>query len=91
MVALEVSWCGIRWEFYAGGHGSAAKWVTGDVSKVRKMPSWPRSWANFSLFASCATTGMPGPTYIFWANLTPFSFKRLRQIEVYHIFSVSRI
>jgi hypothetical protein len=47
--------------------------------KVRKMPSWPRSWANFSLY-SCIPTGMDGPTCTFWANLTPFSLK-VRQIE----------
>ena len=40
--------------------------------QVRKTPSWPRSWANFSL-DHCIPTGMHGPTCIFWANLTPFS------------------
>ena len=48
----------------------------GRRQQVRKTPSWPRSWANFSPFIaySCIPTGMhPGPTCIFWANLTPFS------------------
>ena len=26
-----------KWEFYAGGHGSAAKWVAGDVSKATPL------------------------------------------------------
>jgi hypothetical protein len=43
-------------------------------AKVRKTPSWPRSWANFSLF-SCVPAGIRGPTCIFWANLTAFSRK----------------
>ena len=34
------------------------------VAQVRKMPSWPRSWANFSLY-SCIPTGMHGPPCIF--------------------------
>jgi hypothetical protein len=45
---------------------------------VRKTPSWPRSWANFSPLYSCIPTGMHGPTCIFWANLTPFSLQGLR-------------
>jgi hypothetical protein len=28
-----------------------------------------------SAFHSCVSTGMHGPTYIFWANLTPFALK----------------
>ena len=26
-----------QWEFYAGGHGSAARWVVGDVSKASPL------------------------------------------------------
>ena len=26
-----------QWEFYAGGHGSAARWVVGDVSKATPL------------------------------------------------------
>ena len=26
-----------KWEFYAGGHGGAAKWVAGDVSKATPL------------------------------------------------------
>jgi hypothetical protein len=51
--------------------------------QVRKTPSWPRSWANFSLFYSYIPTGMHGPTCIFWANLTPFSLQiDIGQIDV---------
>ena len=46
----------------------------GRLAKVRKTPSWPRSWANFTL-CSCIPTGIHGPTCIFWANLTPFSLE----------------
>jgi hypothetical protein len=49
------------------------------VSQVRKTPSWPRSWANVSLFlygCSCVPTAMHGPTCIVWASLTPFSRQR---------------
>jgi hypothetical protein len=35
---------------------------------VRKTPSWPTS-----AFYSCISTGMHGPTAIFWANLIPSS------------------
>ena len=45
------------------------------ASQVRRTPSWPRSWANFSLLwmYSNIPTGMHRPTCIFWANLTPLS------------------
>ena len=45
--------------------------------KVRKTPSWPKNWADFSLLYSCSCicTGMHGSTCMFWANLTPFSLK----------------
>jgi hypothetical protein len=43
-------------------------------AQVRKTPSWPRSWANFSLLQLCShSLGMHRPTCIVWANLTPFS------------------
>jgi hypothetical protein len=29
-----------KWEFYAGGHGAAAKWVPGDVSKAKPLVDW---------------------------------------------------
>ena len=29
-----------RWEFYAGGHGADAKWVTGDVQKAAPLVTW---------------------------------------------------
>ena len=41
------------------------------VSQVRKTPSWPRNWANFSL-CSCIATGIHEPTCILWNNLTLF-------------------
>jgi hypothetical protein len=45
--------------------------------QVRKTPSWPRSWANFSLLQlySHRNTAVCGPTCTFWANLTPFSLQ----------------
>jgi hypothetical protein len=48
--------------------------VEGGCLKVRKTPSLPRSWANFSL-SSRVPTGTHGPTCIVWANLTPCSLK----------------
>jgi len=29
-----------RWQFYAGGHGSAARWVEGDVTKAVPLVTW---------------------------------------------------
>ena len=29
-----------KWEFYAGGHGADAKWVTGDVSAAKPLVDW---------------------------------------------------
>ena len=29
-----------KWEFYAGGHGDSAKWVTGDVSQAKPLVDW---------------------------------------------------
>ena len=52
-------------------HAEAAD-LKAKEAQVRKTPSWPRSWANFSLF-SCIPTGRHGPTCNFWANLTHFS------------------
>jgi hypothetical protein len=49
------------------------------IYKVRKAPSWPRSWANCSNLP-CTPTGMHGPTCIFWANLPLFS---LQIIDLY--------
>jgi hypothetical protein len=51
-----------------------APYTDQEIVQVRKKPSWPRSWANFSLYC-CIPTGMHGPTCIFWANLTPFSLQ----------------
>ena len=31
---------GTQWEFYAGGHGAAATWVPGDVSKAKPLVEW---------------------------------------------------
>ena len=42
--------------------------------QVRKTPSWPRCWANFSLYR-CIPIGMHGPTCVFWANLTACSLQ----------------
>jgi hypothetical protein len=44
---------------------STAPPAIGDDPVVRKMPSWPRSWASFSLSSSCIPTGMHGQA---WAN-----------------------
>jgi hypothetical protein len=54
--------------------------------QVRKTPSWPRSWANFSLLylyshGNAWVNLHHGLTCIFWANLTPFSLEGSRQIE----------
>ena len=38
--------------------------------QVSKTPSWPRSWANFSLFYRCILTGMRGPTGISFVGPT---------------------
>ena len=46
--------------------------------QVRKTPSWPRSWANFSNLWLHSY----GPTCIFWANLTPFSLQAEREKRV---------
>ena len=56
-----------------------------EVTKVRKTPCRPRSWANFSRLSLYSHIGMHGPTCIFWANLTPFALKRLRQIDMVYI------
>ena len=29
-----------KWEFYAGGHGADAKWVTGDISGAQPLVDW---------------------------------------------------
>ena len=47
-------------------------------------PSWPRSWANFSIshmYRTGIPTGMHGPTCIFGASLTPFSLQLLGDDE----------
>jgi hypothetical protein len=38
------------------------------------MPSWPRSWANFSL-SSLYSHRSAWANFIFWANLTSFSLQ----------------
>ena len=32
-----------KWEFYAGGTGSAAKWATGDVSQAKPLVEWDQT------------------------------------------------
>ena len=51
-------------------------WSSG---QVRKVPSWPRSWATFSFFVAMTAIFLleyRGPICVFCANLTPF----LRQL-----------
>ena len=43
-----------QWEFYAGGHGSAAKWVTGEVSQARPL-------VEFSNHTGCTTVTYLAP------------------------------
>ena len=45
--------------------------------QVRQTPCWPRSWPTILSAAlyGCISTGMRGPTCIFWANLTLFSLE----------------
>ena len=62
--------------FFINGYNGVWTIDHDDGSQVRKTPSWPRSWGNFSLY-SCIPTGMHGPTRIFWANLTTFSLTGL--------------
>ena len=54
--------------------------------QVRKTPSWPRSWANFSLLylhsPRNAWTNSRGPTRIFWANVTACSLYRWQYEEL---------
>jgi hypothetical protein len=55
---------------------------------VTKTPSWPRSWANFSLY-SRITTEMHGPTRICWASLRPCS--PIGQVAAIEATMVSRV
>ena len=43
-----------KWEFYAGGHGKLAKWVTGDVSAAKPLVEF----ANHTGEASCCSITM---------------------------------
>jgi hypothetical protein len=45
------------------------------MAQVRTTPSWPRSWANFSLLELHRPKGMHGPIRISWAKLTPYSLQ----------------
>jgi hypothetical protein len=52
--SAELHWPGyIHWDYAT---------VDGNAIKVRKTPSWPRSWANFSLSQLCSHSNA-------WANL----------------------
>jgi hypothetical protein len=43
---------------------------------VRQTTSWPRSWANFSLFTAVFPQDYTqGPACNVWANLTAFSLE----------------
>jgi hypothetical protein len=48
---------------------------------VRKTPSWPRSWANFSLLYLYSHRNPDGPTCIFWANLIPSSLRNRAEAD----------
>jgi hypothetical protein len=52
--------------------GTCAALGLDPAAQVRKTPSLPRSWTNFSLF-SLHSHRNAGPTCIVWASLTPFS------------------
>ena len=47
-----------KWEFYAGGHGADAKWVTGDVSAAKPLVDWCVNATHISVrFAICRRVG----------------------------------
>ena len=54
-----------RGSLSVGAGAVAAAAQAAAAAQVRKIPSWPRSWADFRL-CSRAPTGMHGPTWIFW-------------------------
>ena len=58
----------------------------GDVMKVRRTPSWPRGWANFSVL-SLYSHKNAWPTCIFWPNLTPFSLMQCCELSEVSKFS----
>jgi Ca2+-binding EF-hand superfamily protein len=64
-------------------HEQVHKHNTVVTLQVRKTPTWPRSWANFSL-SWLYSTGMHGQICIFWANLTPFSLQRMIVLKRTH-------
>ena len=42
-----------KWEFYAGGHGSAAKWVAGDVSKATPLVEFTNHTGCTTMTCKC--------------------------------------
>jgi hypothetical protein len=60
--------------------------------QVRRTPSWPRSWANFSLFQlSSHWTARAGPTCVFRANPTPCSFQVFGSDDSWKCFSTGAV
>jgi hypothetical protein len=66
-----------HWQLVTRGRRPEDIFDTNNDNKVRKTPSWPRSWAKVAALYSCFCIGMRGSTCIIWANLTPFSLKGL--------------
>jgi hypothetical protein len=55
---------------------AAGAFIKPSSLKVRKTTSWPRSWANFSLFTAVFPQDYNhGPACNVWANLTPSSLQ----------------
>ena len=71
-----------KWEFYAGGHGSAAKWVAGDVSKATPLVEFTNHTGCTTMTCKCRVAAPFSPS----CDASKKAMRRLRpDQEVRHV------
>jgi len=69
-----------QWEFYAGGHGSSATWVKGDVNKARPLVTWEHHTGVVTM------TYMPAiAKYILVISTASFWPSMVKQFDTYFL------
>ena len=69
-----------EWEFYAGGHGAAAKWVKGDVAAAVPLIRWPNHTGVVTMSFVPALAGSRPPPPLFLPN--PYEKQRQNKCVV---------
>lgn len=75
---------GQQWEFYAGGHGSNARWLRGNVSQAQPLISWENHTGVSTMSYHPALK-----KYILVVSTTIYPFL-VKQFDTYYLVSLWR-